>query len=321
MKKIYFAPLEGLTDHVYRRLHSKYFNGVDKYFTPFISPNSTRTFTSRELKNISPENNEGINTVPQVLTANSSDFVWAMDEIYARGYNEVNLNLGCPSGTVTAKKKGSGMLMYPELLESFLEDIFEAKSYRPINISIKTRLGRSDIAEFERILEIYNKYPIYELTVHPRVQLDYYKNPVTYDGFVYAFENSKNPVVYNGDIINIGGITSIESDFPGVNAIMLGRALLGNPSLAGEYKGTDAPDKSRFIEFYNELSEEFRKEIPSDKHCMCHLKEMWFYMLPHFTNAQMYQKKIRKAGHMSDLKIVTDSIFRNEELVDIPANY
>ena len=165
--RYYFAPLEGLTDSIFRNLHSKYFPGVDRYYTPFLSPTVHRGLTAKEAREIPKADTLTYEAVPQLLTKVSEDFLWLAGVCADLGYREVNLNTGCPSGTVTAKGKGSGMLRDLQALESFLDEIF-AKA--PLPISIKTRIGFYDKEEFPAILELYNRYPIKELTIHPRIR-------------------------------------------------------------------------------------------------------------------------------------------------------
>ena len=177
-----FAPMEGITDDIFRRLHHKYFPGVSRYYTPFLSPSEGRTFSKKELREVLPEHNEGVPLVPQLLTNRCELFLEGAKILKDLGYEEVNLNLGCPSGTVTTKGKGSSFL-FPERreqLEKFLDEIF---ARCPLAISIKTRLGKSDPEEFPALLELYNRYPIKQLILHPRVQQDFYRKPVRMEWF------------------------------------------------------------------------------------------------------------------------------------------
>ena len=171
--KFYLAPMEGITGYIYRNAHATYFGGVDKYFTPFIATTQHGKFTSRELNDILPEHNEGIAVIPQILSNNAADVMVTVQQLVTYGYEEVNLNLGCPSGTVVAKGKGSGFLAYPEALDRFLNEVFEKT---PIKISIKTRIGKENPDTFNELMEIFNRYPLEELIIHPRVQTDFYRN-------------------------------------------------------------------------------------------------------------------------------------------------
>ena len=229
--KLEMAPLEGLTTYIFRNTHAKYFGKMDKYYTPFLSLHKEKEFSHKERQEILPENNEGLWVVPQVLTNSAEDFLKAAGKLKALGYEEVNINLGCPSGTVVPKGKGAGMLAEPERLEQFLTEVFENT---PLKISIKTRLGMTDEAEWSRLLEIYNRFPLEELIVHVRVREDYYKKPVRPEAFAYTMEQSKCPVCYNGDIFAVEDYVALTKKFPNLPAVMLGRGLLRNPGLAEE---------------------------------------------------------------------------------------
>ena len=133
-----FAPLDGITKVVFRQVYHRMFGGADRYFIPFFSPTDQHILTKRDQRELDPAANAGLPVVPQVMTRRAPDFLWAAEIVADMGYTEVNLNLGCPSGTVTAKGKGAGMLTDPEALDRFLDDVF---SKCPIAISVKTRLG------------------------------------------------------------------------------------------------------------------------------------------------------------------------------------
>ena len=206
--RYYFAPLEGLTDSTFRRIHHKYFpEGLDRYYTPFFSPTVHRALTPREARELPPADTLDITVIPQLLTKVADDFLWMAQQCKDLGYKEVNLNLGCPSGTVTAKGKGSGMLREPDTLDAFLEDIF---SHSCLPISVKTRVGFYDASEFPRLLEIFNRYPIQELTVHPRIRTAFYKGTVDMEMFRLCMQESKNPVCYNGDITSVAQAEALQ---------------------------------------------------------------------------------------------------------------
>ena len=177
---IYLAPLEGITGWIYRGAVQKCFGGFDKYFITFIKPNQMGRFSAREKKDILPEHNKGIHAVPQILTNCAEDFVQTAKKLEQYGYKEINLNVGCPSKTVVTKGRGAGFLAFPERLDLFLEEVFQNC---PIDISVKTRIGTESGEEFPKLMDIYNKYPIKELIIHPRTQKDFYKKTRCQKGF------------------------------------------------------------------------------------------------------------------------------------------
>ena len=310
--KIYTAPLEGITGHVFRTALHHHFGGVDKYFIPFIRPNQNGHFSAREKQDILPEHNVGMYAVPQILTNGAEDFLRTAWKLEQYGYKEINLNLGCPSKTVISKKRGSGFLAYPEELEAFLDEIF-AKC--KLEISVKTRIGRDDPEEFARLLEIYNKYPMKELIVHPRVQKDFYKNHPNMEAFQEALKMSKNPLCYNGDIFTKEDYKQFVEEFPSVDCIMFGRGLLKNPGLIREIKENKPIDKESLRAFHDELYAGYKEVLSGDKTILFKMKELWSFLAPIFNDYEKYAKKIKKCEKLYKYDEVIEKLFEEQELV------
>ncbi|MDO5293223.1 MAG: tRNA-dihydrouridine synthase family protein [bacterium] len=309
--KFYFAPMEGVTKFVYRNALHAHFDGIDKYFAPFVVTNQSGKLKHRELQDILPENNQGITLIPQILSGNANDFVNTSKVIKELGYDEINLNLGCPSGTVVAKRKGSGMLIDVEELDRFLDHIFAAEVTK---ISIKTRLGIEDPEEFYKIMEVYNKYKISELIIHPRVQKDFYKNTPNLTVFRQALEMSKNPVCYNGDIFTPQDYQRFIKEFPSVDRVMLGRGIIANPGLINEIKTGKTMDKECLKAFHSELLREYKQLLSGDRNVLFKMKEVWFYLSHIFEDSEKLAKKIRKTEKMADYEAAVANIFAAKEL-------
>lgn len=309
----YFAPMEGITGYIYRRAFHEYFgDAIDKYFTPFLSPGRNTTLTPREKNDILPEHNKGLRLVPQILTNCAEDFIKTAEALAQFGYEEVNLNLGCPSGTVTAKQKGAGFLALPEALDCFLEEIY---SKVKIQISIKTRIGTDCPEEFPRLLEIYNQYPVSELIIHPRIQKDYYKNTPNLKVFETALRDSKNPVCYNGDIFTAADYKKITDLFPQVKTVMLGRGLIANPGLAKEIKGGAAAENTQLKAFHDQVYADYRTVLSGDRSVLFKMKELWFYMAPKFSDSRQYLKKIKKAENCKAYEQVVERLFAEQQFL------
>lgn len=300
--RYYFAPLEGITDSIYRRLHHKYFPGITCYFTPFLSPTVHRALTPRETRELPPAEQLDFSVVPQLLTKNPDDFLWMASQCKELGYAEVNLNLGCPSGTVTAKGKGSGMLKDLDALDCFLYDIF---SRAPLDISVKTRLGFVERNEFPAILDVYNRYPIKELTIHPRLRNQFYNDTVDYEAFQYAVENSKNPICFNGNLCSKKDIQKLANTFKTVDAVMLGRGLLADPGMLC----ADGTTRDALEAFFHDLLEEYTEAFGSSRNAMFRLKENWRYLITKFEDGEKLYKRLRKTTDISDYRSVTTEIF------------
>jgi tRNA-dihydrouridine synthase len=309
----YFAPMEGLTGYIYRNAHNAFFNNIDKYYSPFISANQSGSLKTRELNDILPENNQGLVLIPQLLTNNANDFIHFSKKIKLLGYNEINLNLGCPFGTVVSKNKGSGFLAKTEELDRFLDEIF---TQAVTKVSVKTRIGKNQPEEFYELIEIFNKYPIEELTIHPRIQKDFYKNKPNLKVFKEAVILSKNPICYNGDIFTIEDYKEFSADFPGVGSLMLGRGLLANPGLTKDIKTNIKIEKNVLKDFHDKLYNDYKKILFGDMNVLYKMKGLWFYMISVFSDNEKYAKKIKKAVRLYDYDEAISSLFREQNVLE-----
>lgn len=308
----YFAPMEGITTYQYRNAYQEHFGCIDKYFTPFLAPNQNHRFSSREINDILPENNQGLYVVPQILTNHADYFIWAALEMKAYGYQEVNLNLGCPARTVVTKGRGSGFLARQEELNQFLDRIF---SRLDMKISIKTRIGKQDPDECYELMEIFNCYPMEELIIHPRIQTDFYKNKPNLAVFRDALSMSRHPVCYNGDLFTADAFTSFATSFPQVDTVMLGRGLIGNPGLAGEIRHEIPLDKKVLRRFHDSVCRRYQETYSGDRNTLFKMKEIWFYMNHIFTEHEKYMKKIRKTEKFSEYEAIVASLFRDQDII------
>ena len=307
----YFAPMEGLTGYIYRNAHNAFFNNIDKYFSPFIPANQSESFKTRELNDILPENNQGLVLIPQLLTNNAKDFIHTSKKIKLLGYNEINLNLGCPSRTVVSKNRGSGFLSKREELDAFLDEIF---SQSVTKISLKTRIGKDQPEEFYELMEIFNKYPIKELIIHPRIQKDFYKNKPNLKIFKEALVLSKNPVSYNGDIFTIKDYKEFSICFPSVDTLMLGRGLLANPGLISDITSNIKLEEKLLKDFHDRIYEDYKRVLFGDKNVLFKMKELWFYMSQGFSDNTKYAKKIRRSETLYDYDEAVSRLFKERKL-------
>lgn len=300
----YFAPLEGLTDSVYRRLHHKYFPGIDRYYMPFLSPTIHRTLTRKEERELPMADSVDLTAIPQLLTKVPKDFLWAAEKCAERGYSEVNLNIGCPSGTVVSKGKGAGMLADPDGLDRFLDIVFSAA---PLPISVKTRVGVNSDEEFPKLIEIFNRYPIKELTVHPRARKDFYNAPIRENAFQYAVENSANRLCCNGDLCCMEDIQAVQERYPQVSSVMIGRGLIGDPGMLSP-GGTTA---AKLEAFHGELLEEYMALFGSARNAMFRLKENWRYLECRFEGGEKLFKRLRKTTDIYEYRSITAEILHS----------
>ena len=305
--KIYFAPLEGITTYIFRNAYNEIYGDVDKFFAPFVSPTDKYAMTPRERKDVCPENNSGIYLVPQILTCKSEGFIEAAKELQEMGYKEVNLNLGCPSGTVCSKGKGAGFLPETLLLQRFLDDIYSYAG-SDLKISIKTRLGFYDPDEFYDLTDIFNAFPVSELIVHPRIRSDFYKGEPRREYFAWALEHSKCPLVYNGNIFTAQDYEGLPFE-NGIDPVMLGRGLISDPSLADKLRGISSEtDLVKFKRLHDTLYHEYQKVMSPDINVLHKMRELWSYWGTLFDGKEKDIKRMLKAKRYAEYDDVVDRI-------------
>jgi tRNA-dihydrouridine synthase B len=307
---IYLAPIQGITDKIYRNLFPLYFKGVDRAVAPFMSPMKKMKGDHQLLREVSPDENRGIPTIPQIMSSNAEDFTRLANMLYDRGCGTVNWNIGCPFPMVVKKGRGAGMLCHPERIASFLEETVSA--IKPA-LSIKLRIGMAYPDEVFELLPIFNRFPLDELIIHPRTGVQMYEGEVDLDTFEECLNLSKHRVVYNGDIDSSEKLVSLSQRFGSVERWMIGRGLLANPFLAEKIKfGTETsyPEKVRIIRaFHDHLFAEYSKVLYGPSHITNKMKEIWTYLGGLFENGGKIQKRIRKMHHRDNYLDVVNKVF------------
>ena len=311
---IYFAPLEGVTDSVFRRTHAACFSGVDKYFIPFISPTQNMFFTARELSAIAPDENAGLSAVPQIMAKDARLFLWAAEQLKDMGYAEINLNIGCPSGTVTAKGKGAGILRTPDELTRLLDEIY---ARTPLPVSIKTRIGYESAAEWPRIVSILSDYPVHELIVHPRTRSQFYSGMPHRGSYALTFECTRCPIVYNGDLFTPADCEALLSEYPDTSALMLGRGLIANPALAQEISGGERLTLPALRRFHDMLLAAYLERGPANL-ALIRMQAFMKHAVCCFEAPDKPRKALRKAKSIRDYSEAAERLFEGHRLLDTP---
>lgn len=309
---IYLAPLQGITDRIYRNLFPLYFRGVDQAVAPFVS-SSRKMKTGRSITaELAPDKNTGLPTIPQIMSSHPEDFTRLANVLYDMGYREVNWNLGCPYPMVVKKCRGAGLLCHPDRIDSFLEKALP--DLKP-KLSIKLRLGLKSPDEARELLPVFNRYALDKLIIHPRTAAQMYDGRVDLDRFEQCMNGSKHRIVYNGDIDSADTQEMLSERFPSVDDWMIGRGLLRNPFLAEEIKFRifrPYPEKLKIIRtFHDHLYDEYSKILQGPAHMTNKMKEIWAYLGDFFENGRKIQKLIRKTHHSDQYVAVVDQVFDN----------
>ena len=301
--KLYFAPLEGITTRTYRLAHAEVFGHADAYYAPFITPTDNEKLSLKTIRDIVPEYNGGTNLKVQVLSNTPGSFRKFTDKIRPLGYDEVNINLGCPSNTVCKKGRGAAFLKDVDALDNFLYEIF---SHTDFKISVKTRLGFYSNDEFSRLLDIYKKYPLSLLIIHPRTREQLYKGMPDMDSFAYACKEFTGPLCYNGNISTADDYVSLVRQYPTLDSVMIGRGAIANPAIFREIKGGKPLSTEELICFTDLLIEKYIPLLGSDFYTLHKLKEIWLYSIMNYPDEKKTSKAIRKSTRLSELRKALD---------------
>jgi tRNA-dihydrouridine synthase B len=298
------APMRGITTMHYRRAFVRHFQGLDIEMAPFISTVSADRINPKLLKDVLPENNSGLPLIPQVIGNNADDFVQMAIALHELGYNEINWNLGCPHKPIRKKKRGSGLLPYPETVAAILDQVCERS---PCRISVKVRLGISYPSDLIKLIPVLNRYPLSEVIVHPRTAVQMYNGTADLDAFEAAFQALKLPVCYNGDINDLAFFQSLKTRFPKIGRFMLGRGLLANPFLC-EVIRSENPSVENAIEriaaFHADVLASYEAVLHGDNPVLGKMKEFWTYQATHLSNGDKMFKKLKKTQRLASYKAI-----------------
>lgn len=308
----YAAPMEGLTDRIWRQVHQKWFGAADapmRYYAPFLSPPENRVLIPKKMAELAPEANAGTVVIPQLLARDGELAAWMIGEMRKLGYTEVNLNFGCPSGTVTAKGKGAGMLRDPARLDAFLDAVFSAVESP---VSVKTRIGVQKPEEFAALLDIYNRYPICELTIHPRVMKQLYRGQADRAAFAAALPECRMPVCYNGDVTTPEELHALEAEFPQLSGIMVGRGLIADPALFRRARGGAPASREELRGYCDDLYHGYTEAFGAASCAVSRMKAHWFYLIHRFEGADPLEKPLRKAREGWEYETVVNQIFTRQ---------
>lgn len=315
---IEFAPMEGISVYPFRMAHKSLYGGIDRYYLPFVEAHQTKTLKKKEMKDLLPEHNPGGCCVPQLMAKHADLALCYIEMVEEYGFSEINLNFGCPSGTVIAKGKGAGALEDPEGMDRFFDELFHGLDTKnsEVRISVKSRIGMTSCDKMEDLISVYNRYPFSEIIVHPRLGKDAYKGTVNLEAFDEFYENLRIPVSYNGDLRTAEDVRSVSSRYPRLHAVMIGRGLLADPALGERISGpvsegahADRQEEAaipaplqdpRLLHFLETLEEAWMEDLHDSVSVLFRLKEYWTYLAWNFEDSLTVQKKIRKARSLSE---------------------
>ncbi len=310
---LYLAPIRGLTDALFRDTFFRHFAGFDAAVAPFISPQKKSLYADKMIRDVLPANNTTLPVIPQLLHTDPEDFLVLARRLAGFGYTHINWNLGCPAPMVARKKRGSGLLPYPEMIVDLLDKVLPEL---PIELSIKTRLGFSDLAETRALLPELNRLPLKEIIIHARLGKQLYSGTTDPEGFAVCRQLSNHTLTYNGDITDLATFRALADRFTEIDRWMLGRGALGNPFLAEEIKGypqqSTAARRTRLFNFHEELFSRYTERLEGPSHLLGRLKHLWLYLINSFPDNKKPLKKILKSSNPATYRQAVDQLFATE---------
>jgi len=311
MEIIYQAPLQGFTDFAFRKTLSEMYGGVTKYFIPYLSYGKGREIKKSQLKEILPENNTGMPAIPQVLFSDSKELFELVKILTDNGYQEINLNLGCPYPMATNRGRGAAWLDQPQALDEILGQLYERETQA--KFSVKLRAGMNNTDQIASVFEVLNKYPLQEVIYHTRTASQMYEGKADPELFAQALTIVKHPMVYNGDIFSVEDLNGLKKLLPEQHLWMTGRGLLIDPSLASRLTGTEMEEsqlKKKRKEFHDQIFEQYSERLQGSGHLLAKMNQFWIYFSQSFENPHKAMKMVKKAGSLIKYNAAVAEIFR-----------
>jgi len=308
---LYLAPIRGITDCLFRTLFQHHFGGVDEAVAPFLNPQPHANIDLRQLHDLLPEQNRALPVVPQFLHTNPDGLLALGQRLHDLGYAQINWNLGCPAPMVTRKRRGSGLLPYPDAICDFLDVVLPRL---PLQLSIKTRLGLNHPDELAELLPRLNGYPLSEIIIHTRLGKQLYRGSTDPERFGQSLPLSRHPLVYNGDITNMESWNRLRQQFPTTQRWMIGRGLLADPFLARTIRGEQFDPEQRMsmlLAFHQELFTSYKQVLAGPSHLLGRMKQIWFYLAASFPDQDKLWKKIKKASTVERYLAAIDGAFQH----------
>lgn len=302
--KILCAPVQGVTDCHWRNAQYDIFGGPDGYFGPFMRVEHGE-IRKRDIADASPEKNTVPSYTPQILASQPKDALRMVDALKNMGYHTIDINLGCPFPPIALHHKGSGLLQYPDEVETLFKSLSEVEG---ITYCIKMRLGWDDSQQWREIVSLFDIIKPLQVTIHPRTGRQQYKGELIIDEFEALLSECHYPIVYNGEIKTIDDINHIKQQFPAIAAVMIGRGLIEDPAMLCPDKATS----DNYCELHNRLLEAYQSQLNGGEHqLLLKMKSFWEIYLPQAPHKLL--KAIKKSSSMAKYTSAVNELFYSIE--------
>ena len=304
------APMAGICNSAFRRIVKEY--GVGLVFAEMVSDKAL-VYDSEKTKNMLYMTDYERPIAQQIFGSDKESFVIAAKKVYDLMKPDIiDINMGCPVPKVAVKSQaGAALLKNPEKIKEIVEAVVDAV---PCPVTVKIRSGwDSNSINAVEVAKICEKAGASAITVHPRTRAQGYEGKADWNIIKQVKENVSIPVIGNGDIKSVDDAIKMLSD-TGCDAIMIGRASLGNPYLFKE------------IVHYLNTNERLESQSDKDKIDMC-LKHFEYLLQIKNEKVSVLEMRTHAAWYIKGLKnssVVKNKIFKCEtkdELIKILNDY
>ena len=307
------SPLQGFTDFRFRNAFNSIFGGIDTFYSPYIRLNGKRIIKPAYQRDILPENNIGLEVIPQIITNDADEFLFVSKYVQELGYKELNWNLGCPYPMVTKCGMGSGLINDSQKINTILNKVHNESD---ITVSMKMRLGYENSEEILEVLPILDNYPLKNIAIHARIGKQLYKGGVNLKEFHECINNTKHKLYYNGDITSVEKFHEMQNLFPTIDHWMIGRGLIADPFLPSMIKNnlTTYPENKLelFKELHDTLYQGYGESLSGASHLLLKMYHLWEYFSILFTDSRKALKKIKKAKSIRAYDLAVQEILKAE---------
>ncbi len=307
------SPLQGFTDFRFRNAFNNHFGGIDTFYAPYIRMNGKLEIKKSYQRDLLPENNIGLEVIPQIMTNDAEEFLFVVKYIQQLGYKELNWNLGCPYPMVTNRGMGSGLICEPQKINHILDCVHAETD---IVVSMKMRLGYESPEEILNTFQVLDTYPLKNIAIHARIGKQLYKGGVNLEAFENCIPNTKHKLYYNGDITSVAKFKEMQDRFPSIDHFMIGRGLISDPFLPSMIKNNSNEYPTNrweiFSEFHDTIYQQYDEVLSGPVPIKMKMKGFWEYFSQSFSNPQKTFKKIKKANNSKAYRKAVDEILNKE---------
>jgi len=232
------APMYDVTDTAFRQIIAKYSKPQSPaaFFTEFVSVEGLASSAGQKLEQMlwfDPAIERPI--IAKLFGATPSLFERAARRMVELGFDGIDINMGCPDCTIMKQGSCSALIDNPKLVHEIIAATKAGAGELPV--SVKTRIGTNRIVTEKWITYLLQTQPA-AITVHGRTAKEMSKVPCHWDEIGKAVAVAKGSgvlIVGNGDVVSLADAREKVKRY-GVDGIMLGRAIFGNPWLFAEHE-------------------------------------------------------------------------------------